>query len=663
MLAPNHLTHYFTSTQQQRDQANAIMPTNNSKSSSWFRSPLSCINSTATQDVQQSQTTEPLELIRKITSINTHHQQAEQRLMLRSMREPSPLPYRQLLSAVATQPPPPFSFLMHLKELFITPPTPFKINDHQEVCHTITQRLFDLENNIGNEDTTSTHRITRLKEIILEDIENLDTPFIDELLINHGIEVENAINRGIDAIFEQHEYEQAICIENVERTILHCQYRAFTHGVPWTDISQDIQAICDHFYVARVKDPKTPKGKAEQQAIRNAIRDLCTQRPPYQIYPNGCGHFKADKSGLDPRLPASQVRTESGEIYELLNTLNIAQSDAVLSQHGIHRIGATELGSGSYGRVRIARHCATGKIVAVKKFESKANAEQEIKIYQQLGAQPGLMVLNDVAHCWSDEATSIDRSYLFMPLTGEMNGKHYCLWVHQNESITPEQRQAYILNIAEQWVSSVNQLHRKDVSHLDIKPGNFLIRQDHAATTQAFLSDFGLSQQIKEKPIKIQTTRLYAPPEYETVRNKRQCKELKKYNRLKHDMYSLGASLFTLQYGFSPSLKHNGQVIFKPDFFDDQGQFKKLTCTHYKKVKTLDDLIGLLMQVNPKHRPNAKQACHAIKRLVTNHLDQSSNTSLFANRPATEHNDNQPPGVADYHCESERFSNFASCVS
>lgn len=663
MLSPNHLTNYFTPTQQQRNQANANIPTDRQKSGGWLKSPFSCITSTVIKDTQDPQITEPLELIRKITSINTHHQQAEQRLMLRSMREPSPLSYRKLLSAVATQPPLPFSLLPGLKDLFITPPTPFKIEDHQDVCHTITQRLFHLENNIANEYTTSTHRLTRLKEFILEDIENLDTPIIDELLTNHSVEIESAINRGIDTIFEHHEYEQEISVENIETTILHCQYRAFTHGVQWADISQDIQAICNHYYLARVKEPQTPKGKAEQQAMRNAIRDLCTQRSPYHIYSNGCGHFKADKSGLDPRLPASQVRTKSGEIYELLNTLNIAQSNAVLSQHGIHRIGATELGSGSYGRVRIARHCATGEIVAVKKFESKANAEQEIKIYQQLGARPGLMVLNDVAHCWSNEATSIDRSYLFMPLTGEMNGKDYCLWVHQNESITPEQRQSYILNIADQWVSSVNQLHRKDVIHLDIKPGNFLIRQDHAATTQAFLSDFGLSQQIKEKPIKVQTTQLYAPPEYETVRNKRQCKELKKYNRLKHDMYSLGASLFTLQYGFPPSLKHNGQVIFNPDFFDDQGQFKKLTCTHYKKVKTLDDLIGLLMQVNPKHRPNAKQACHAIKRLMTNHHDQSSNTSLFANRPATEHNDNQPPGVAETSRESEKFSNFASCVS
>lgn len=282
----------------------------------------------------------------------------------------------------------------------------------------------------------------------------------------------------------------------------------------------------------------------------------------------------------------TRVKAASGQVYELLNTLTEADTKALFREHGIKKTGKTVLGKGSYGKVRLARDIATGKLVAVKKFQpneqrpldqqSSKTPEQEAKTeitqFQKVGQrlQPGssghqtLTKMRDYAHVGiasSQPHTNapsqfrhqgmsssfrkglVGKSYIFMDLANQGDGKAAIAELNNIRlQKTPQEAQLACINLAIQYAKAVSSMHELQLTHRDIKPANFLHMKDpKTGISQAKLADFGfVSDQGRNKVFAGRTPR-YTPPEANNGR------ERSEYSAPAHDAFSLGLVLFELR--------------------------------------------------------------------------------------------------------------------
>jgi serine/threonine protein kinase len=292
----------------------------------------------------------------------------------------------------------------------------------------------------------------------------------------------------------------------------------------------------------------------------------------------------------------TRVKAASGNVYELLNTLTEADSDALLAQHGMERKGKTVLGEGAYGRVRLARDVRTGDLLAVKKFQPKEQsgknkrelpetlADVEIEqfglVSDQLAnnfASTGsetLASIRDYAHVGKataqalirspirspirrmlsplrksvDEGSSnqakqlVGKSYIFMDLANQGDGNEEIARINtiQGKGNMPEAYRRCI-NVAVQYAQAVADMHKLLLTHRDIKPANFLhTKNPETGVEQAKLSDFGFVLDADHHNRYAGRTPSYTPPEARDSAHNQ-------YYAPAHDAFSLGVVLFKLR--------------------------------------------------------------------------------------------------------------------
>ncbi|CAD8191822.1 unnamed protein product [Paramecium octaurelia] len=163
-------------------------------------------------------------------------------------------------------------------------------------------------------------------------------------------------------------------------------------------------------------------------------------------------------------------------------------------QNSNYKILST-LGAGSGHQVLKVKHNQTSQILALKmeKNPNLGQLEGEIKKLKELAGTFGIPQLIDYGK------TSDQKSYLITPLLKrnlhEIT-KDHLLSLH------------HILAIGLSLINILQQIHKKDILHLDIKPENIMISQPfiNVPIDQIlkpgfmYLIDFGLSQKIGLRP-------------------------------------------------------------------------------------------------------------------------------------------------------------------
>ena len=138
-------------------------------------------------------------------------------------------------------------------------------------------------------------------------------------------------------------------------------------------------------------------------------------------------------------------------------------------------------------------------------------------------------------------------------------------------------------DLAHQLVSALTYLHHRDILHLDIKPANILVTQQHVCK----VIDFGCSQPADHPRVSpLQGTLAYRAPEL--FRNQ--------LPSTKADIYSLGITLWSLKTRQVPyDGENNERLVYQ--------------VVAQQRRPTQDPEFETLWEADPQRRPEATQLC------------------------------------------------------
>lgn len=209
-----------------------------------------------------------------------------------------------------------------------------------------------------------------------------------------------------------------------------------------------------------------------------------------------------------------------------------------------------ELGSGSFGSVRLAQHKASKVMVAIKIIKKQLLRESEI--YQEL-MRNELQVLEAADHpniTRVFELMEDDKSFFIV--------MEYCSGGNLLDKLLKQQKmtERVAADITQQILLALNYMHKQKMMHRDLKPENMLV-QDLADTLKVNvkLTDFGFATTWKagEKLDLSLGSPLYMAPEL--------VNELAYDNRV--DVWSVGVIVYILLSGAPPFVGQDKEQIYE----------------------------------------------------------------------------------------------------
>jgi serine/threonine protein kinase len=204
-----------------------------------------------------------------------------------------------------------------------------------------------------------------------------------------------------------------------------------------------------------------------------------------------------------------------------LNQRNIKDNYQFLSQ----------IGSGTYGIVYLAKDLKNQERVAIKTFDKKVNRDELEKIKLELDIMKFCNHKNIVKYIDSFE----DSDYIYL-VQEYMDGGDLLNYISHKSLLNENE----IRNIFKQVANGLKYLHYYGIVHRDLKPQNILIKNNE----EVKIIDFGLSKVLGnyETTNDCLGTIYFTSPEV---------LKQDKYNN-KVDVWSLGIILFFLVYGRVP---------------------------------------------------------------------------------------------------------------
>ncbi|KAI5692302.1 hypothetical protein M8J76_001897 [Diaphorina citri] len=248
----------------------------------------------------------------------------------------------------------------------------------------------------------------------------------------------------------------------------------------------------------------------------------------------------------------------------------------------------SKLGEGAYGNVYLVSDKRSETLKACKAYDFKRLKRD----YMEKFAPREIDILLKVSH---PNIIGVHRMvkagtylYMIMDYAEKKDLEHY-ISKACNENIHENQARIWIRQIA----NALEYLHEVGIVHRDIKCENILISR----LLNAKLADFGFSRLLrtpKELSNTFCGTTSYAAPEI--IRNS-------PYNPKLADIWSLGVVLYRIlnkKYPFGDPGTRNRDVLKK-----QEGK-EYLFNRKYEISIGAKQLIGRMLEPNPKHRPNAK---------------------------------------------------------
>jgi hypothetical protein len=160
------------------------------------------------------------------------------------------------------------------------------------------------------------------------------------------------------------------------------------------------------------------------------------------------------------------------------------------------------LGTGSFGRVRLAKHIPTGKICAVKML--KKSEIIRLKQVEHILAEKAILQSLDHPFIVNLHGSFQDRKYLYLIMEFVVGGEFFT-HLRRAGRFNNDSSCFY----AAQIVLIFQYLHSKDVVYRDLKPENLLL--DHTGNIK--LTDFGFAKKVDYRTWTLCGTPEYIAPE------------------------------------------------------------------------------------------------------------------------------------------------------
>ncbi len=326
---------------------------------------------------------------------------------------------------------------------------------------------------------------------------------------------------------------------------------------------------------------------------------------------NTGSYFKVFKKESFTRghLKRSQVRAQSGKVYELAHRLTKKEADTLVALNILfpHQIkwdnwGAKVIiGKGMY-KVRLAINEA-GEFVAVKKYPNAAKALEEYQAYEEIGGGQGFLKMYDIAIVEGKMGNT--QAYLFMELIYGRDIFATMLELHAHYQENPEAAKSFALLAMRQCCKVLNSLHEKGLYYADLKPENVILdfknfRQSGELRESDFkLIDYGSVSRNKklEGPRELKGSAGYFPPEVVDILRRKDCRT---YQRDTHDIFSLGRFFLDIYC----ALFHDCEADYIKDLFleydtlDFNGQQVSVS---QSVVRYTNELKDINVKVAPTH--------------------------------------------------------------
>lgn len=238
--------------------------------------------------------------------------------------------------------------------------------------------------------------------------------------------------------------------------------------------------------------------------------------------------------------------------------INQGLKQGAFLRHDTYRIEKV-LGQGGFGITYLAMDLSLDRYVAIKEFFPKDYCDRnDTTSHVTLGTQSSFDFVNKLKTKFLKEARNIarfdnpniirihsafeenDTAYYVMDY---IEGKTLAEMVRQSGPLPEDKAIAYIEKIGE----ALEYVHRHNITHLDIKPANIMIR---TVDERPILIDFGLAKQYDSNGLQTSTTPLgishgYAPIEQYSDGG------IKEFSP-QTDQYSLAATLYYILSGVTP---------------------------------------------------------------------------------------------------------------
>ena len=272
------------------------------------------------------------------------------------------------------------------------------------------------------------------------------------------------------------------------------------------------------------------------------------------------------------------------------------------------------IGRGGMGDIWRASHVRDRSSVAVKVLreelvgstQAREQFRREAEIIQQLKSP-------QVVQVYRYSVTSERVPYMVMEL---LEGQDLQTYVDQEGPLPVTEALSVMVDV----LKAISEAHQLGVIHRDIKPSNLFLLSSPSATSGLIkILDFGLATQHNHASPKqmnhLVGTYLFMAPEQakrETISPRA-------------DLYSIGATLYTLLTGVPPRKPTGGDRSF--DHFDQPAPKLSQQAPKIKAPAKLDQLIQRCLAIQPHERPESADVLRRALEQILHQLRRRQGTS------------------------------------
>jgi len=235
-----------------------------------------------------------------------------------------------------------------------------------------------------------------------------------------------------------------------------------------------------------------------------------------------------------------------------------------------------EVGSGAFGKVKIALHIGSGRLVAIKIFtKEKLKTERKIrKVKNEIN------ILSKLRHPFINQILDTFETEKYVFIVMEYICADLLGFIRKREKLSENISKL----IFKQIIEGLKYINKKKIVHRDIKLDNILIDLDNTVK----ICDFGVSKRISEDELMIDHcgTPGYISPEI--YKNKG-------YEGYQCDIWSAGVTLYYMLSGTQPFRAYNAKEMEIKVLKGEYEEIKEVS-------KEANDLIKKMLVVDPEKR-------------------------------------------------------------